>query len=241
MVWPALIAAGANLLGGVMQNKASAKQAQIANEFSERMASTQHQREVTDLRAAGLNPILSATGGMGSFSPTGQQAPVQNVIGPAVSSATDYMRSKSQSDLNSAQARQKEPYALLADFASRVLDRLLPASPGARPATPAGPAIPATPFPYHALPDPIGKPLEWINKRRDAMSENFDPRGLNKDADYRDYYNFMRRGFFDNSAKSTYEDSAGKIHYNLTPADFHSYARRDPRYYDKYYKGKNYK
>jgi len=42
------------------------------------MANSQHQREVADLRAAGLNPILSATGGSGAASPGGASANMQN-------------------------------------------------------------------------------------------------------------------------------------------------------------------
>lgn len=86
---PALIGGAASLLGGVMANHASAKQARNQMDFQAHMSNTAHQREVADLRAAGLNPILTATGGHGASSPGGAMATQQDVMSPAVASGKE--------------------------------------------------------------------------------------------------------------------------------------------------------
>lgn len=55
----------------------SAEQAKLDREWQKMMSDTAHQREVEDLRAAGLNPILSAMGGNGA--PVGSGATASGV------------------------------------------------------------------------------------------------------------------------------------------------------------------
>lgn len=65
-------AGGGSLLGGIATGLLGRSSAKQTNEQTERLSSTAHQRATTDLRLAGLNPILSATGGMGSGASTPQ-------------------------------------------------------------------------------------------------------------------------------------------------------------------------
>ena len=92
---PSLVATAGALGSDVLSMYEASKN----RSFQARMANTAHQREVADLRAAGLNPILSATGGSGAASPSGSMPTIHD-LGQTITSAQQL---RQQRDLISSQ------------------------------------------------------------------------------------------------------------------------------------------
>lgn len=102
----------APVIGSVVGAIASAREARKNREFQERMSNTAHQREVADLRSAGLNPVLSGHGG--ASSPAGSMGDMSGfgeAIPKGIAAALGIRQAEAQIGLTDAQALQARTQA----------------------------------------------------------------------------------------------------------------------------------
>lgn len=110
-IGPAIIGAGMTVASNIW----SAKEAQKNREFQERMASTQAQRGMRDLEAAGINPLLAGRFQAGLAG--GAQGQIEDIGRGAagmVGTATQVRMANAQMELLRSQANQADANAVYA-------------------------------------------------------------------------------------------------------------------------------
>ena len=102
LMLPALLTAGASLLGSHLRNKEAKKASARQMAFQEDMSNTSYQRGMEDMRKAGLNPILAGKLG-GASTPTGSTYNPENITQNATNAFLQTMQTQANVEQTEAQ------------------------------------------------------------------------------------------------------------------------------------------
>lgn len=119
-----IIGAGIGALGQKKANEASMQMSQNQMDFQERMSNTAYQRATTDMRKAGINPMLAYMKG-GASSPPGAQPQIKNVLEPFANSALNIARQYQEVENLRQQNRINKPSEQRAQVMAAAQDSLI--------------------------------------------------------------------------------------------------------------------
>lgn len=107
---------GSGFLNSALSYQQTKNLMKYNQDWQERMSNSAHQREVLDLRLAGLNPILSATGGSGAFVGSASAPSFSNNIDfDPISTSKQLKQMDNQNDMLKSQENLNNKNAHVAD------------------------------------------------------------------------------------------------------------------------------
>lgn len=119
-----LIAGGIGAIGAALTNSNNKREANKNRTFQAEMSNTAHQREIADMRAAGLNPLVAQTSG--ASTPGGAQAVMENTLEGFAASARDQMQLRMQKEMNDSQKKVNDASAIKLLTDAKVAEKGIP-------------------------------------------------------------------------------------------------------------------